>query len=237
MAIQVVSFSGGMDSTTLLRYVLWRHEAKEVLAVSFFYASKHGKYETEAAASIARELGVDHITIDVEAMFRVITVPTECALMLDSEKEIPEGHYEAETMKQTVVPGRNTVFTSILFAICQSYGGGGVWLGIHSGDHEIYPDCRPDWAHGMRNAMNCASEGYVMLKTPFLDMNKADILREGYKFTDPITPYHLTRTCYKDQEVACGKCGSCQERLEAFQAINRNDPIPYNNRVLFPKEK
>jgi 7-cyano-7-deazaguanine synthase len=147
-------------------------------------------------------------------------------LML-SGGEIPEGHYEAESMRRTVVPGRNSIFASILLGVAQSEGAEEIWLGIHAGDHFIYPDCRPEWVTPTRQVIRVASNDQIDLWTPFLQVDKSDILLKGFTLG---VPYQLTRTCYKDQAIACGRCGSCQERLAAFRKIGREDPIEYEFR-------
>jgi 7-cyano-7-deazaguanine synthase len=157
--------------------------------------------------------------------------------LLKTGGEIPEGHYEAASMTKTVVPGRNSIFISILAGICESMGGGVVGLAVHAGDHAIYPDCRAEYIQSMAKTVVLATEGRVRLWTPFLSANKTEILHMGYGLPQPV-PYHLTRTCYKDQPISCGKCGSCQERLEAFRdmAPDGQDPIEYETRAILPKE-
>jgi 7-cyano-7-deazaguanine synthase len=147
--------------------------------------------------------------------------------LLLSGGEIPEGHYAGENMRKTVVPGRNLIFISIMAGLAESIGAQAIALGVHSGDHHIYPDCRPEFIHLARNTIRASSNNQISyLFTPFISLDKADILRIGYALHFP-PPYDLTRTCYKNQEYSCGKCGSCVERLEAFDKIGRKDPIPY----------
>jgi 7-cyano-7-deazaguanine synthase len=152
--------------------------------------------------------------------------------LLVSGDAIPEGHYQEESMRQTVVPGRNLLFISVLAAIAQSKGMERVWLGIHAGDHFIYPDCRRVFFVGARSAVEESSAGAVSLYAPFLTGNKTNIIKYG---TYVGVPYHLTRTCYSDQLIACGRCGSCQERLEAFSQCGIADPLKYQTRELLPK--
>lgn len=226
MAIKaVVSLSGGMDSATLLAEVL-ASEREVVAAVGFAYGSKHNLYELDAAEAIAHHYKVKFMEVRARDVFR----PMKSNLLRAGE--IPEGHYEAESMRQTVVPGRNTIFAGILSGIALSLEADEVFMGIHSGDHFIYPDCRPQWAIAMAGTIQAGTDGKVALAVPFLRMNKASILTRGF---DLKVPYELTRTCYKDQEIACGKCGSCQERLAAFADHNVPDPIEYETRELIPK--
>lgn len=221
----VVSLSGGMDSATLLAKAI--HEGAEVLPISFIYPSKHNRYESRAVLELETYYNIHTRGIDLEDAFQFTK-----SNLLNHQGEIPEGHYEAESMNQTVVPGRNTIFAAILSSIAESEGASKIYIGIHAGDHAIYPDCRPNWYKGMQSVIGCSTEDKVGLIAPFLYWSKGKILEYGLSLG---VPYHLTRTCYKDQEIACGKCGSCQERLAAFLANGVEDPIPYESREILPK--
>lgn len=224
----LVSLSGGMDSATVLGAAVQAVGSQNVRTIGFFYGSKHNPYENEAAVQLARHYEVPFELIDLTAItkhFRSHLLANEGSL-----GDVPEGHYEEETMRQTVVPGRNLLFISILAGIAQSHGLKEIWLGIHAGDHFIYPDCRPEFFNAANSAVSLAYG--VELIAPFLFGNKETILQEGYRLG---VPYELTRTCYKAQAVACGKCGSCQERLDAFSKIRRSDPVEYETRELLPK--
>lgn len=217
MTKAVLSLSGGLDSTTLLAHAL--HEGREVLAVGFRYGSKHNYFENSAAWNIARHYKVPFRLIDLSS----IMVSFKSNLLI-SGGEIPEGHYEEESMKLTVVPGRNMIFLSILSGIAMSEKMDEVWIGIHAGDHRIYPDCRPAFAHSMASAIFEGTDGQIRLEAPFLNKHKSDIVTLGLGLN---VPFALTRTCYKNQELACKKCGACRERLEAFFIQNVIDPIKY----------
>jgi 7-cyano-7-deazaguanine synthase len=221
----VVSLSGGMDSTTLLGIVISELEnygtkLSELLTVSFKYDSKHNIYELLAAQSIAKYYGVKWLVVDVRKCFQY----TQSDL-LKSGGNIPEGHYAENSMKATVVPGRNLIFASILASIAESVKASEIALAVHSGDHHIYPDCRPYFIENLNKTIMESTQGMVSVYTPFLNSPKDTILRYGLDIGG--VPYELTRTCYKDQPVACGKCGSCNERLEAFKLNGVIDPIEY----------
>ena len=226
----VVSFSGGMDSATLLMYAARLFTPKGILAVGFTYGSKHNVHEARAASEFAERLGVSHRVIDLSAAFALTKSD-----LLKSGGVVPEGHYEEESMRATVVPGRNLIFASILAGIAESVGAGQVLLGVHAGDHHIYPDCRADFIAALRQSVHLSSGGKIRVEAPWQTKDKAGILVAGYRM-DAAFPYRLTRTCYKDQEIACGKCGSCQERLEAFQIIGKEDPLEYESREILPKK-
>lgn len=228
MKSSVVSLSGGMDSATVLTKAVGEQGVANVLAVSFAYPSKHNKIELRCAQKIATHYNVKHKVIDITTVMEGFS-----SNLLKGQGAIPEGHYEAQTMSQTVVPARNIIFGSILAGMAWSIGADSAWLGIHQGDHAIYPDCRADFFQSFKQTIELGSDNLVSLVAPFLETNKEGILRYGLAYG---TPYQLTRTCYQEQEVACGRCGSCQERLASFLAVGEDDPLPYVSRVLLPKE-
>lgn len=220
----VIGLSGGMDSATLLGMLL--QQGYEVHCCTFSYGSKHNEYEHKAVSNILEYYNnynalITHHFFDLTKAFEGFN-----SALLKSGEAIPEGHYNEESMKRTVVPGRNMIFASIMAGLAESIGAEAIALGVHSGDHHIYPDCRPEFIKALNYTILQSTEGKVLVDTPFLHETKTSILNIGYSLEIPI-PYHLTRTCYKDQELSCGKCGSCQERLEAFANINKKDPIQY----------
>lgn len=213
----IVSLSGGMDSTTVLAEAI--DQGRDVDCVGFTYGSKHNLYENRAAKQIADCYGCSFELVDFSDIARSFK-----SNLLQGQGEIPEGHYEADNMALTVVPGRNIIFISILAGLAWSRGAEEIWLGIHQGDHAIYPDCRLAFFSAMKNAIELGTDKRVTLVAPFLDTDKTGIVKRGLELD---TPYQMTRTCYKDQEVACGKCGSCNERREAFMKNGVEDPIAY----------
>jgi 7-cyano-7-deazaguanine synthase len=218
----VMGLSGGMDSSTLLSWFL--AQGWEVHCCIFSYGSKHNSHENRAAYSVA-----DYYLAKGEAV-RLYRFELDSIMgkfnsnLLLSGGEIPEGHQNDESMKKTVVPGRNLIFASIMAGLAESIGAGIVALGVHAGDHFIYPDCRPEFIQALNETVIRSSDERVIVTAPFSNIDKQGILKIGF---DLGTPYNLTRTCYKDQEVACGKCGSCRERLEAFELLGVKDPIQY----------
>lgn len=204
-----VSFSGGMDSTALIYRAVERYGPEQVRAVSFDYGQTHNDRELEAARTIAAGLGVERVTIDLTGMM------SGSALL--GSGTIPDGHYSDETMSATVVNGRNLLFASAVIA--QTSPGDEVWLGMHSGDHPIYADCRPDFVEGLAQAARAYG---VTVLAPWVHVSKADILD-----LEPGAPYGLTWSCYKGGEVHCGTCGTCVERREAFTWAGLTDPTTY----------
>jgi 7-cyano-7-deazaguanine synthase len=209
----ILSLSGGVDSTTVLARMM--DENRKVECFGFDYGSKHSTYELPAAKRIAGYYGVPFSIVDLTEISRHLS-----SNLLKSGGPIPEGHYEAENMKLTVVPCRNIIFLSILAGIAESKEADIIAIGIHQGDHAIYPDCRLEFFQQMDGAIRLGTDGKVGLYAPFLSTDKTGIVKWGLQHG---VPYRLTRTCYKDQPEPCGKCGSCVERLEAFEKNGAKD--------------
>ncbi|WP_448246527.1 7-cyano-7-deazaguanine synthase QueC [Thalassotalea agariperforans] len=212
----VVIFSGGMDSFTVLNRAI--KDGKDVYALSFDYGQRHVK-ELDCAAQICQELAIKHKVIDISAINQLLAGSS-----LTDDIDIPEGHYEAENMKSTVVPNRNMILLSLAVGYAVSVGASQVYYGAHSGDHAIYPDCRPEFVMKMNDVCQIANYEPVEIFSPYLNNSKTEILTDGLTMN---LDYSKTWTCYNGRELACGKCGACQERLEAFRDNNAVDPIPY----------
>jgi 7-cyano-7-deazaguanine synthase len=216
----VLGLSGGMDSATVLGF--YANQNYRVYPLFFNYGSKHNKYELESAKKLAIYFDTQKLKI-VELDFIGKLFKSN---LLEGQGEIPEGYYTDKNMSLTVVPGRNSIFISIMAGYAESVGANTVAVGTHLGDHDIYPDCRVEFISAMDQAIQLSSDKKVCIATPIQQFDKTSILKLGYSLKNPV-PYELTRTCYKDQEFSCGKCGSCTERLEAFANIGKNDPIQY----------
>jgi len=212
----VILLSGGMDSTTLVYYL--RNLGREVYPISFSYGQKH-TLEVGAARFTCIKLGLPHKVLELKVLGEIAP-----SALTRPKIEIPEGHYEAESMKLTVVPNRNMVFLALATAYAIGIGAREVAYAAHSGDHTIYPDCRPAFIEAMSEAISLCDDSNPSLLTPFKQMDKASILRLGLTLG---VDYSLTWSCYKGGTKACGKCGTCVERLEAFNKVGEKDPIEY----------
>lgn len=218
----VIALSGGMDSSTLLGVLL--HEGFSVNCCLFKYPSKHNDFELSGALKViehyeSKGFIINHTILDLSQVFSLFS-----SNLLRSGGEIPEGHYQQENMKLTVVPGRNAIFTAVMAGYAESIGAEAIYLGVHAGDHAIYPDCRPDFIDSIGETVRLSSGGKVDVIAPFIGINKSEIVQIGIEEN---VPYELTRTCYKNQTTACGCCGSCNERIEAFELAGIKDPIEY----------
>ncbi len=224
----VVVYSGGMDSFTVLNMAL--NMGREVFPINFNYGQKHD-IETKYARDVCQMHELPLQQIDITSLNQLIDNSA-----LTGNIEVPKGHYEDETMKATVVPNRNMMLLSMAAAYAINIGATEVWYGAHSGDHAIYPDCRPEFVWAMKTAFSVCDYEDIELVVPFLDSDKEGILQYGIAHG---LNYETTWTCYDPQTVdgdsinpqpkvlACGKCGSCQERLEAFAKVEKVDPLEY----------
>lgn len=209
----IAVFSGGLDSTVVLEEMLREASPDDELgAISFNYGQRHGR-ELRAARNIAFKLGVPITVVDVRHLL-------SGGSSLLGEGEVPDGHYADENMKSTVVHARNMLFASI--AVSMAGEGGSVWLGVHGGDHHIYPDCRPTFWEPYREAVRAAYG--VEIRTPYLYADKTEIVRQGAVLSAPMS---LTWSCYKGGELHCGTCGTCIERREAFTLAGVEDMTVY----------
>lgn len=212
----VVVYSGGMDSFTVLHTAI--KAGLDVYALSFNYGQKHSK-ELQVAAKVCESLNIPHKVVDITAINSLMAGSS-----LTSDIDVPEGHYENESMKSTVVPNRNMVLLSMAIAYAVSLEASKVYYGAHSGDHHIYPDCRPEFVEAMNAVSKIANYQSVEIVTPFLHESKGAILKAGL---DMGLDYSQTWTCYNGREKSCGKCGACNERLEAFEEQGQKDPLAY----------
>lgn len=220
----VVLCSGGMDSVTALHWARQEHTIGAV--VSFDYGAKHNHREIPFAAEHARLVGARHELIALDFVNRLFASD-----LLKSGGAIPEGHYEAENMKQTVVPFRNAIMLSIACGFAESMGAEGLVIAAHGGDHAIYPDCREDFMRAMGDAMRLGTYAGVKLLRPFIAFDKGRIAAEGARLG---VDFARTWSCYKGGVVHCGKCGTCVERREAFVQAGIVDPTAYESNAPLP---
>jgi 7-cyano-7-deazaguanine synthase len=215
----VMLLSGGVDSATLAYFL---NQCWDVYALTVDYGQKHYR-ELQAAYDIVTALG---ISIQSRCLdLRVLQGLLKSALTTD--EPIPEGHYTAENQKLTVVPNRNAILLNIAAGYAISIGTNTIAYAAHRNDQTIYPDCRPEFVTALQQALRVGTDTNMVVKTPFIHDTKADIVKLGLELK---VPYELTWSCYKGQTKACGKCGTCVERLEAFELNGVKDPIEYEER-------
>ena len=217
-AVAVVS--GGMDSVTLAYLLASQGYALHLLA--FDYGQRH-KRELEYARLCAENLGADFDVVDIRGVGRLLS-----GSALTDDIEVPHGHYAAKNMAVTVVPNRNAIMLSIAYGAAVSEGAALVAAAMHTGDHYVYPDCRPEFTEAFAAMQERAVEGFghedLTLYTPFIDSGKAAIVEVGARLG---VPYEQTWSCYEGGEIHCGLCGTCNERKEAFELAGVTDPTEY----------
>ena len=238
--IAVMALSGGMDSTGLLLNLL--SDGYSIHAISFDYGQKH-KIEIEKAKKNISYLSkkgfeITHDIVNLNSISKLLE-----SSLTNSEIEIPEGYYEEEQMKSTVVPNRNSIFASIIYACALSKAikidnNIRIALGVHSGDHAIYPDCRPEFYHALANAFEVGNwdSDKVSFYLPYLEYDKSYILRQALESTKKLgidfdLIFSNTITSYNPDSSgkSSGKSGADVERILAFHSIGRKDPIEYVN--------
>ncbi|WP_027961480.1 7-cyano-7-deazaguanine synthase QueC [Halomonas halodenitrificans] len=216
----VVIYSGGMDSYTVLHRAL--REGRDVHALSFDYGQRHAR-ELDQAAKVCRQLDIPHQVVDIRAIHGLI----DNSALTDANRDMPEGDYAEDNLAATVVPNRNMILLSLAIAKAVNIGAGRVDYGAHGGDHVLYPDCRPAFVDAMNAVAGIANFEAVDIHTPYLRASKAEILADGLAMG---LDYADTWTCYRGEALACGRCGSCLERLAAFAANQATDPLAYAGR-------
>ena len=209
--------SGGMDSVAML----WEYRDEIAAAVNFDYGSNHNQRERSFARINCEKSGIPLIEIDLDFFSKYFK-----SSLLSGADAIPEGNYDDDNMKSTVVPFRNGIMLSIAAGVDESRGLRRVMLANHFGDHAIYPDCREGFVRAMGQAIKEGTYEGIELFAPYTGITKAEIAKRGYEAG---ADFSLTYSCYKGGEHHCGQCGTCRERREAFMLAGIPDPTIYDN--------
>ena len=201
--------------------MLYEYRDRIALAVSFHYGSNHNDREIAFAKMHCERLGIAHIEIKlpfIKDFFK--------SSLLEGADAIPEGNYDEENMKSTVVPFRNGIMLSIAAGMAENNKLQYIMLANHAGDHTIYPDCRPEFVEAMNKAVHAGTWNGVELLTPYTHLTKAEITMHGKALG---MDYSETWSCYKGGEHHCGVCGTCRERKEALAQAGIEDKTIYEN--------
>lgn len=224
---KIVLLSGGVDSTTCLAVALQDCEPEDVLAVNMYYGQKHQR-EIASARRIAAYYGVEIMELDLSAIF----AKSDCSLLIGSNNAIPHESY-AEQQRETgggpvstYVPFRNGLMLSAAASIAVSVNASQIYYGAHADDAagNAYPDCSKPFTEAMNRAIYEGTGGQVNIIAPFVTFNKSDVVKKGLELS---VPYGMTWSCYEGRERPCGKCGTCIDRIKAFEANGQKDPLQY----------
>ena len=213
----VLIYSGGVDSTTML----YEYKDRIALALSFHYGSNHNDKELTFAKLHCERLGIPHVVISLDFIGKMFH-----SSLLEGADAIPEGNYNDENMRSTVVPFRNGIMLSVAAGLAESEDLHYVMMANHAGDHAIYPDCRPEFVQALSKAIRVGTYEGIEILAPYTNITKADIAKKGKALG---IDYSETWSCYKGEEHHCGRCGTCEERKEAFREAGIVDNTVYEN--------
>ncbi|MBD5277344.1 MAG: 7-cyano-7-deazaguanine synthase QueC [Bacteroides sp.] len=211
----VMVLSGGMDSTTMLH----EYAGRIAVAVTFDYGSNHNAREIECARYNCRALGIELVEVKMDFIGRLFN-----SSLLSGADAIPEGDYNDDNMRSTVVPFRNGIMLAAAAGLAESRGLHKVMMANHSGDHAIYPDCRPGFVEAMSRAISEGTYDHIEIFAPYTALTKGQIAARGAALG---IDYAHTYSCYKGGERHCGLCGTCRERKQALAEAGINDPTDY----------
>jgi len=220
----VVLLSGGLDSTVTLAKA--KEEDYELYPMSFDYGQRHNK-ELKSAKKIAEWFGAqEHKIIRIDLTQIGGSALTDNNIAVPEKRKVEEIGYD---VPPTYVPARNTILLAFGIGYAETVGAEAVFIGANALDYSGYPDCRPEYFKAFQKVADLGTrtgiEGKpIQIKYPLINMTKADIVKEGSRLN---APFHLTWSCYKGGEKACGKCDSCILRLKGFKEAGLSDPIEY----------
>lgn len=217
MKDSIIVLSGGLDSTTML----YEYRERIAMAVSFHYGSNHNDRELAFAKLHCERLGIQHLIIPLDFIGRHFN-----SSLLAGADAVPEGHYNDDNMRSTVVPFRNGIMLAVAAGLAENNGLQYVMIANHAGDHTIYPDCRPEFISAMDAAISNGTYNNARILAPYTNITKADIARRGKLLK---IDYAETWSCYKGGKVHCGKCGTCVERREALRLAGIEDTTVYED--------
>ena len=213
----LIVLSGGMDSITML----YDFQDKIKMAISFDYGSNHNMREIPFAKLHCRRLKIKHYTIHLGFMHKHFK-----SSLLEGADAVPNGKYNEENMKSTVVPFRNGIMLSIAAGIAESHGLNAVYIANHAGDHAIYPDCTPAFVDAISKAAEAGTYNNLKIIAPYTNITKTDIAKKGKALG---IDYNETWSCYKGGNAHCGTCATCNERKMALRAAGIDDRTIYLN--------
>lgn len=220
----VVLLSGGMDSCVLAAFAA--RECRQLLALHVNYGQRTERRELKAFQDICDFYGIEkRLVVDIGYLKQI-----GGSCLTDPSIEVPLGQFDESGIPVSYVPFRNAHLLSIAVSWAEVEGARAIYIGAVEVDSSGYPDCRKSFIEAFNAAVREGTkpETEIEIRAPFVTLAKRDIVAMGKSLG---APFHLTWSCYKDEDVACGECDSCYLRLKAFEAAGVEDPIPYRKRV------
>ena len=221
----IILLSGGLDSS-ITAYIA-QLKGYDLSALSFLYGQQHDK-EIQSARKIASSLSIqDHIFFKLDlSQFGGSSLLKNSDQTISNPKQVSD---IGNSIPNTYVPGRNTIFLSIALAFAETRNADAIFTGVTAMDYSGYPDCRPEYIQAFQQLANLATKKTVTghnieIETPLINLSKAEIIKKGSKLN---VPFEHTWSCYNGRDKACGQCESCQLRLQGFQQAHIPDPLPY----------
>ncbi|MEW9668839.1 7-cyano-7-deazaguanine synthase QueC [Ammoniphilus sp. 3BR4] len=217
----VIILSGGLDSTTCMGIA--ERDGYICYPLTFDYGQRH-KHEVEQAKKVASHYQVPrHNIVDLRFLGQI-----GGSALTDTSIDVPD-YTGTDEIPVTYVPARNMIFLSLAAAYAEVVGAEAIYIGVSAVDYSGYPDCRPEFIRSMTETINLATQagvknGNLRIIAPLTHLSKAETIQLGISLN---VPYHLTTSCYRGGEKACGTCDSCQLRLKGFEEAGQKDPIDY----------
>ena len=213
--------SGGLDSTVCLALAAEKaHPRERLVALTFDYGQRH-RIELERAAAVASHYGADHLVVHLDAS------AWGGSALTDATVDVPDASVgDADQIPVTYVPARNLIVLSVAMGVAEARNLDGVTIGVNALDYSGYPDCRPEFIRSFEAtaalALKRGVEGDpIEVRTPLLDLTKADIVRLGVSVQAPL---ELTWSCYRGDDRPCGTCDACALRAKGFAEAGVADP-------------
>lgn len=218
----VILLSGGLDSTVCMAYA--KDQGYELYPISFNYHQRHS-IELESAKKVAQFYKVArHIVIETNMN------DIGGSALTDTSIEVPDGDIDSKEIPVTYVPARNLIFLSYALSYAEAIGAERILIGVNALDYSGYPDCRPAFVEKFQEVANYATKATaadhkeILIETPLLNLSKKEIVELGTRLGAPL---HVSHSCYRGGEKACGVCDSCKLRLKGFREAGLVDPVPY----------
>jgi len=222
----LVVFSGGLDSTTLLYYVIQKLGYEKVFTITFDYGQKHRR-ELESALEISKQFGFFYQTKIVQINFDQLCESP----LIGRNGVVPKATDNKQEL--TVIPARNSIFLALATAYAEANDIEDIFYAPTKDDFKSYPDCREEFVKAMSTALALGNK-IRGVYAPFVNMSKAEVVKLGLEL---VVPFELTHTCYNNRRPACGVCDACVERINAFKANKIKDSLPYEIKINWREEK